>query len=74
MEDDGQTNVEPQCADAGAPIAPRTPEVQRALDQCWRAIDALGGTFNPNDPEAQAYDDGLRDALAEIEKLGGRWS
>lgn len=42
------------------------------LDVAYRAIDALGGTFDPADQRAAGYDEALGLALAAIEKLGGR--
>lgn len=50
------------------------PEVQLALNECWRAVDALGG----QNVSGSDYDDGFIDALVcatkEIENLGGKWS
>lgn len=61
------------CADAGTHI-PRSPEVQRTLNECWRAVDALGGSYDPTDDRASGYDHALHEAVREIEKLGGMWS
>lgn len=47
------------------------------LDRAWRAVDALGGTWPlQTDPYEKGYHagyaDALNDAVAAIEKLGGR--
>lgn len=61
-------------ADAG-PYSPRSPETQRVLDLVWRAVDVLGAPDTACiTNEERAYCRAIGDALAEIEKLGGRWS
>ena len=41
-----------------------------ALDRAWSAINALGGTYAPNDLAGEGYCNAIDDALAELEKLG----
>jgi len=66
--------VAAELATIEALTAERDEARQLALNQCWRAVDALGGSYDPADPRACGYDDALRQATAEIEKLGGKWS
>jgi len=49
-----------------------TPDYQAALDAAWRAVDALGGTFDENDLGEVRYADALEDACRAIKKLGAR--
>lgn len=73
-EKGSETSQSQPCAETGTHI-PSSPEVQRALDQCWRAVDALGApeTARVTDDD-RAYCRAVGDAIIEIEKLGGKWS
>lgn len=42
------------------------------LDKAWAAVNALGGTFYPLDAGSRGYKRALDDAIAAIERLGGR--
>jgi hypothetical protein len=56
---------------------PLTPGAQAALDYVWRAIDALGGTYSPEDKAsgyAEAHMAALDAACAAVESLGARQS
>lgn len=72
----GDPSAAIQFADKIVIAAARSETEPTNLDRAWRAVDALGGTY----PETDAYECGyaaghskaLDDALAEIEKLGGR--
>ena len=45
------------------------------LDRAWRAVDVLGAPDTAcTTAEERAYCRAIGDALAEIEKLGGRWN
>ena len=43
-----------------------------ALDKAWEEINALGGYVGPRDVCGTAYNKAVHDALAIIEKLGGK--
>lgn len=48
---------------------------QRALDLVWRSIDALGGTYSPEEQAsgfAEAHMAALDAACLAVEALGGR--
>lgn len=48
--------------------------VQRALNDVWRSVDALGGSHSQADHEngyAKAYDDAVDAALEAVSGLGG---
>jgi hypothetical protein len=48
-------------------------EAISTLDLAWEAVNALGGMLAPNDgPIRHSYHAAINDALAEIEKLGGK--
>lgn len=43
---------------------------QAILSEAWEAVNAEGGTFDPNDPVARGRSEGLDLALAALERLG----
>lgn len=58
-------------------MIPDTYNVNRAINDVWRAIDALGGAHSTAEIEsgyADAFDLALRDALKAVEALGGVWT
>lgn len=51
------------------------PDQAAPLDLAWRAVDACGGTYTPEEKAsgwAEGHHTALTDACAAIEKLGGR--
>lgn len=46
------------------------PAAGRPIDRAYREIDALGGWFAPDDREATARDEVLREVLAILERHG----
>jgi hypothetical protein len=52
-------------------IANHNREQFQAIDNAWRAVNALGGTYDHGNPYEAGYAQALEDALNAIEKLGG---
>lgn len=76
LEEDA-AKIEAMGGDPGPTFEELFGDEQRALNDVWRAVDAIGGTYTPEEERsgyAAAHKRALDHAIAAVESLGGVWN